>query len=67
MLTDASSSGDNRDIYQVEVPESSQLCPARDGDVEGGIQLDGPVHSGRGRRLVGGVNEVGDILGSFDL
>lgn len=67
MLTDAGSSGDNCDIYQVEVPESSQLCPARDGDVEGGTQLDGPVHAGWGRRFVGGVNGVGDVFGSFDL
>ena len=67
MFTDAGTAGHNGNVDQVEVPESSQLCPARDGDVEGGIQLDGPVHSGRGRRLVGGVNEVGDILGSFDL
>ena len=67
MLTDAGSSGDNRDVYQVEVPESSQLCPACDGDVEGGTQLDGPVHAGRGRRFVGGVYGVGDVFGSFDL
>ena len=67
MLTDTGSSGDNRDIHQAEVPEASQFCPARDGDVEGGAKLDGPAHAGRGRRLIGGVNGVGDVLGPFDL
>ena len=67
MLADASAPGDNRDVHQGEVPEATQLCPARDGDVEGGPQLDGPAHAGRGGRLVGGVNGVGDILGPFDL
>ena len=67
MLTDARSSGDNRDVHQVEVPEASQLCPARDGNVEGGAQLDGPAHAGRGGRLVGGVNGIGDIFSPLDL
>lgn len=67
MLADAGTPGNNRDVHQVEVPEAAQLCPARDGDVEGGPQLDGPAHAGRGGRLVGGVNGVGDILGPFDL
>ena len=65
MLTDACTPGDNRDVHQVEVPEASQLCPARDGNIKGGAQLDGPVHAGRGRRLVGGVNGVGDVLSPF--
>ena len=67
MLADTSAPGDNGNVHQVEIPETAQLCPARDGDVEGGTQLDGPVHAGRGRRLVGGVNGVGDVFGSFDL
>ena len=67
MLTDARPSGDNRDVHQVEVPEASQLCPARDGDVKGCAQLDGPAHAGRGRRLVGGVNGIGDIFSPLDL
>ena len=67
MLTDARPSGDNRDVHQVEVPEASQLCPARDGDVEGCAQLDGPAHAGRGRGLVGGVNGIGDIFSPLDL
>ena len=67
MLTDARSSGDNRDVHQVEVPEASQLCPARDGDVKGCAQLDGPAHAGRGGRLVGGVNGIGDIFSPLDL
>ena len=67
MLTDACAPGDNRDVHQVEVPEASQFCPARDGDVEGGAKLDGPAHAGRGRRLIGDVNGVGDVLGPFDL
>ena len=67
MLTDACPSGDNRDVHQVEVPEASQLCPARDGDVKRGAQLDGPAHAGRGGRLVGGVNGIGDIFSPLDL
>ena len=67
MLTDSCAPGDNHDVYQVEVPEASQLCPARDGDVEGGAKLDGPAHVGRGRRLVGGTGGVGDVPGLFDL
>lgn len=67
MLTDACARGDNRDVYQVEVPEAPQFCPARDGDVEGGAKLDCPTHAGRGRRLIRGVNRVGDVLGPFDL
>ncbi len=67
MFTDAGSSGDDCDIYQVEVPEASQLCPACDGDIKGSAQLDGPAHAGRGRRLVGGVNGIGDIFSTFDL
>lgn len=67
MLTDARSPGNNCDVHQVEVPEASQLCPARDGNVEGCTQLDSPAHAGRGRRLVGGVNGIGDIFSSLDL
>ena len=67
MLTDACPSGDNRDVHQVEVPEAAQLCPARDGDVKGGAQLYGPAHAGRGRRLVGGINGVGDVFSPLDL
>ena len=67
MLADAGAPGDNRDVHQVEVPEAAQLCPARDGDVKGCPQLDGPAHAGRGGRLVGGVNGVGDILSPFNL
>ena len=67
MLADAGASVDNGDVHQVEVPEAAQLCPACDGDVEGGAKLDGPAHAGRGRRLVGGVNGVGDVFSPFDL
>ena len=67
MFTDAGSFGDDCDIYQVEVPEAAQLCPARDGDIEGGAQLDGPAHAGWSGRLVGGINGVGDVLSPFDL
>ena len=67
MLTDAGAPGNNGDVHQVEVPEAAQLCPARDGDVEGGPQLDGPAHAGRGGRLVGGVNRVGNVFRPFNL
>lgn len=67
MLADAGAPGDNRDVHQVEVPEAAQLCPACDGDVEGGPQLDGPAHAGRGGRLVGGVNGVGNVFRTFNL
>lgn len=67
MLTDARSSGDNRDIYQVEVPEAAQLCSPCDRDVEGGAQLDSPAHTGRGGRFVGGINGIGDAFRPFDL
>ena len=67
MLADAGAPGDNRDVHQVEVPEAAQLCPARDGDVEGGPQLNGPAHAGRGGRLVGGVNRVGNVFRPFNL
>ena len=67
MLTDARSPGNNRDVHQVEVPEASQLCPPCDGDVKGRAQLDGPAHAGRGRRLVGGVNGIGDNFSPLDL
>lgn len=67
MLADAGAPGDNGDVHQVEVPEAAQLCPARDGDVEGGPQLDGPAHAGRGGRLVGGVNRVGNVFSPFNL
>lgn len=29
--------------------------------------LDGSAHAGQGRRLIGGVNGVGDVLDPFDL
>ncbi len=67
MLADAGVPGDNRDVHQVEVPEAAQLCPARYGDVEGGPKLDGPAHAGRGGRLVGGVNGVGNVFRPFNL
>ncbi len=67
MLADASASGNNCDVHQIEVPEAAQLCPACDGDVEGGPQLDGPAHAGRGGRLVGGVNRVGNVFRPFNL
>ena len=67
MLADAGASGDNGDVHQVEVPEAAQLCPACDGDVEGGPKLDGPAHAGRGGRLVGGVNGVGNVFRPFNL
>lgn len=67
MLADAGAPGNNRDVHQVEVPEAAQLCPARDGDVEGGSQLDGPAHTRWGGRLVGGVNGVGNVFRPFNL
>ena len=67
MLADAGASGDNGDVHQVEVPEAAQLCPACDGDVEEGPQLDGLAHAGRGRRLVGGVNRAGNVFRPFNL
>ena len=67
MLADAGASGDNGDVHQVEVPEAAQLCPACDGDVEGGPKLDGPAHAGRGGRHVGGVNGVGNVFRPFNL
>ena len=66
MLTDACPSGDNPDIDQVEVPEASQSCVSRDGDVEGAAQLDGPAHAARGGGLVGGVNGVGNVACSVN-
>ena len=67
MLTDACPSGDNRDVHQVEVPEPAQFGPPCNGDVKGGAQLYGPAHAGRGRRLVGGINGVGDVFSPLDL
>ncbi len=67
MLTDACPSGNNRDVHQVEVPETAQFCPPCNGDVKGGAQLYGPAHAGRGRRLVGGINGVGDVFSPLDL
>ena len=62
MFADACRPGDNCDVDQVEVPETAQFGLARDRDIERAAQLDGPVHSGRGRRFVGGVNGIGDVL-----
>ncbi len=67
MLTDACRPGDHRDVDQVEVPETAQPGLARDRDIERAAQLDGPVHSGRGRRFIGGVNGVGDVLCAPDI
>lgn len=67
MLTDACPSGDNRDVHQVEVPEPAQFGPPCNGDVKGSAQLYGPAHAGRGRRLVGGINGVGDVFSPLDL
>lgn len=61
MFTDACPPGDNPDIDQVKVPEASQSCVPRDGDVERAAQLDGPAHASRGGGLVGGVNGVGNV------
>lgn len=61
ILTDACSPGDNPDIDQVEVPEASQSCIPRDGDVERSAQLDGLAHAARGGGLVGGINGVGNV------
>ena len=61
MFADACPSGNNPDVDQVEVPESSQPCIPGDGNVEGVAQLDGTVHAGRCGGAVGGINGVGDV------
>jgi len=67
MLADACAPGYNPDVRQIEIPETSEFCISRDGDVEGAAQLYGAVHSGWGGGFVGGINGVGDIAGSVNL
>lgn len=52
---------------QVEVPKAAQLGLSLDCDIEWAAKLDGPVHPGRSRRFIGGVNGIGDVVGTFDL
>lgn len=67
MLADTCSSGDYRNVDQVKVPKAAQLCLVLDCDIEWTAQLDGLVHHGRSRRFIGGINGIGDVLGTFYL
>lgn len=67
MFADARTPGHNPDTDKAEVPEAPQLCVPCDGDVERASQLYGAVHACRGGGAVGGVDGVGDVVGSVNL
>lgn len=67
MFADACRPGNDIDVDQVKVPETAQLGLSLDRDIEWAAKLDGPVHPGRGRRFIGGVNGIGDVVGTFNL
>lgn len=62
MLTDTGAAGYYVDPHKVEVPKAAQLCLPCDRDVERGAQLDGVMHPGGSRCLVGRINGIGDVL-----
>ena len=67
MFADTCRLGNNIDVNQVKVPETAQISLSLDRDIERAAKLDGPVHPGRGRRFIGGINGIGDVVGTLDL
>ena len=67
MFTHAGPSGYHRDMHKVKVPKSAQFGIALNRDVEGTPQLDGAGHAGWRWRLIGGINRVTDVFGTFNL
>lgn len=67
MLAYASAPGYHPDIDEIKVPETAQLCPALNRDVESTTQLYGAGHAGGSRCLIGGANGVADVVSSSNL
>lgn len=67
MFADACRPGYDIDADQAEVPETAQFCLPLDGDVERAAKLDCLVHPRGSGRLVGGIDGIGDVVGSPDL